>query len=651
MTEFSKLFSPIQLGSTKVKNRIFNPPHGTTLGHHGKVTDELIAYHETRAKGGVGMIVIEGMTFHETYDYKDAFLYAGDDAVISGLERLHNACRSHEVPVFGQLFHAGRAVRLSRDGSKPLSYSASSVADERYRTIPVEMPNAMVWEIVEGYVDAAGRIAEAGLDGVEILCGFGYLISQFLNPHTNQREDEFGGTRENRSRFLKEILTRCRNRLGTEKTLGIRISISELTNTSIAPEEMLEICEDIDSEGLVDYFSVISGSSAAPEGWIKVFPPMAIEPGFVSADAALLKETVKSPVLVTGRINQPQIAEQILSDGHADMIGMARGLIADPELPNKARSGLTDDIRACVGCNQACVGHRLAHFPVSCIQHPVTGRELELGAITPAKEPLNVMVVGGGPAGMKAAAIAAQRGHAVTLYEKSGRLGGQVNLAQALPGRAEIGGVITNLKREMEIENVLVQLRTEVTAELIRTKVPDAIIMASGASAQIPEAEIDDAHVVDHWSVIEGKTNVGARVIVADWACDWSGLGIAEQLARNGCQVQLASGGTVAGESIQGIVRDHWIGELHKLGVTLIPYARFVGADDDTAYFQHMISGEPILFDEIDTVVTCYAPKSETLAPSGLEEFQDRILTIGDALTPRTIEEAVLEGYRAAMRI
>ncbi|MEO1143928.1 MAG: oxidoreductase, partial [Pseudomonadota bacterium] len=243
---------------------------------------------------------------------------------------------------------------------------------------------------------AAGRIAEAGLDGVEILCGFGYLISQFLNPHTNQREDEFGGSREHRSRFLKEILQRCRNRLGTEKTLGIRISISELTSSSIAPEEMLEICQSIDNEGLVDYFSVISGSSAAPEGWIKVFPPMAIEPGFVSADSAKLKKTVKAPVLVTGRINQPQIAEQILSDGHADMIGMARGLIADPELPKKARAGLTDDIRACVGCNQACVGHRLAHFPVSCIQHPVTGRELELGTITPAKAPLNVMIVGGG---------------------------------------------------------------------------------------------------------------------------------------------------------------------------------------------------------------------------------------------------------------
>ena len=634
-----------------MKNRIFNPPHGTTLSHQGRVTDELIAYHEMRAKGGVGLIILEGMTFHPTYDYKDAFLYAGDDSVISGLSRLHKACDAHDVPVFGQLFHAGRAVRLSRDGSKPLSYSASSVADERYRTIPVSMPNEMVWEIINDYSSAAGRLVEAGLDGVEILCGFGYLVSQFINPHTNQRDDEFGGSAENRFRFLREILRLTRKILGTEKTLGVRISISEMTNTSMDPNDMLEVCKTIEQEDLVDYFSVISGSSAAPEGWVRVFPPMAIDPGFATEDASSLKEVVSKPVLVAGRINQPQLAEQILAENSADMVGMVRALIADPQFPNKAVSGRSEDIRACIGCNQACVGHRLAHHPISCIQHPVSGRELVLGSPAVVRSALDIWVVGGGPGGMKAASVAASRGHNVTLIERSKQLGGQVNLAQALPGRAEFGGVTTNLKRELELAEVTPIMGTEVNLSLVQESAPDFVVMATGAIAQLPDVEIDGAHIVDHWSVLRGEANVGSRVVVADWSCDWSGLGMAEKLARDGCQTRLASGGTVAGESIQGIVRDQWIGELHKLNVELVPYARFIGADCDTAYFQHMISGEPIIFEQVDTVVTCFAPKPENALADELKRSGLKIEIIGDAVAPRTVEEAVLEGCRIGSQI
>ena len=648
---FQRLFEPIQLGSTRIKNRIFNPPHGTTLNHRGKVTDDLIAYHEARARGGAGLIIIEGMTFHSTYDYKDAFVYAGDNAVIPGLSRLHKVCKAYDVPVFGQLFHAGRAVRLSHDGSKPLAYSASSVADERYRTIPVAMPNAMVWEIIDEYARAAGRLVEAGLDGVEILCSLGYLISQFLNPHTNRREDEFGGDFTSRMKFLREILSRTRETIGDDKTLGIRISLSEFTNNAMTQQDMLKICQAIEAGGMVDYFSVITGSSASPEGWVRVFPPMAIEPGFVREDAALLKAAVSKPVLVAGRINQPQLAEQILANESADMIGMVRGLIADPELPNKTKAGRVDDIRACIGCNQACVGHRLAHHPISCIQHPVSGRELELGKLKPAKFARNVWVIGGGPSGMKAAAIASARGHMVTLFEKTKQLGGQAILAQALPGRAEFGGVITNLKRELEIADVKVVMSTEVTSEQINSSRPDVVILATGARAALPEADIDGAHIVDSWSVIRGDINVGSRVVIADWACDWSGLGIAEKLARDGCHVRLMAGGIVPGESIQGIVRDHWVGELHKLGVMITPYARFIGADSDTAYFQHMTSGEPIICDGVDTIVSCFAPEPVNSLRDGLESINLETHIVGDAAAPRTVEEAVLEGFKAAYDI
>jgi 2,4-dienoyl-CoA reductase-like NADH-dependent reductase (Old Yellow Enzyme family) len=648
---FESLLQPMRLGSTRLRNRIFNPPHGTTLGHQGVVTDDLIAYHLARARGGVGLIIMESMTVHPSYGFEGAFLYAGSDRIVDGLNRLATRCRAEETPVFGQLFHAGRGVRLSHDGSRPLSYSASDVPDERYRVVPVPMPNDMVWELIESYVDAAGRLADADLDGVEILASMGYLIAQFLNPETNRRTDEFGGELENRMRFLREVVNRSRARIGQDKTLGIRVTLDEKTASGMPAGEMITVCEKLETDGNIDYFSVISGSSASPEGWIHVFPPMSVAPGFVADDAARLKQSVSKPVLVAGRINQPRLAADIIDEGKADMVGMARALIADPEFVNKVASGRAADIRACVGCNQACVGHRLAHFPVSCIQNPLSGREQAMGMVQPATEPKNILVIGGGPAGMKSAVVAAERGHRVQLHERTGKLGGQVNLAEALPGRAEFGGVTTNLQHELRQAGVEIQLNSELDADAVGRIAPDHVVLATGARPRLPAVETDGVDLIDSWSVISGAARAGKNVVIADWSCDWSGLGVAEKLARDGHYVRLLSGGSVAGESIQAIVRDQWIGVLHGLGVEMIPYARFYGALDGNAYFQHMTGGEPIVCESVDTVVSCSAPQANRDC-DWLDKMEDlRVFRIGDALAPRTVEEAVLEGLRLAREI
>ena len=647
---YDNLLEPIELGATRIRNRIFNPPHGTTLGRRGQVSDDLVAYHLTRARGGVGLIIMESMTVHPSYGFEEAFLYAGSDRIVAGLNRIAEACRAEETPVFGQLFHAGRGVRLSHDGSKPLSYSASDVPDERYRVVPVPMPNDMVWELIESYVDAAGRLAEAGLDGVEILASMGYLIAQFLNPATNRREDEFGGDLENRMRFLREILARTRERIGG-RTLGVRITLDEKTENGLPAEDMLQVCRRLEADDLVDYFSVISGSSAAPEGWVHVFPPMAVPQGFVVDDAARLKQAVARPVLVAGRINQPQLASQVLADGKADMIGLARALITDPEFVNKVAAGRAEDIRACIGCNQACVGHRLAHFPVSCIQNPLSGREHRLGVMQAAEAGKSVLIIGGGPAGMKAAVIAAERGHRVQLHEKTARLGGQVCLAESLPGRAEFGGVTTNLRHELDRAGVDIRLNSDLDADALQSLNPGHVILATGAHSRLPEVEVEGVDLIDAWALLRGEARAGSNVVVADWSCDWSGLGIAEKLARDGHYVRLLSGGSVAGESIQGIVRDHWIGVLHALGVEMIPYARFYGALDGSAYFQHMTGGEAIVCERVDTVVSCYAPQSSRDCDwvDGLADIG--VTRIGDAVAPRSVEEAVLDGFNAAWNL
>jgi NADPH-dependent 2,4-dienoyl-CoA reductase/sulfur reductase-like enzyme len=362
-----------------------------------------------------------------------------------------------------------------------------------------------------------------------------------------------------------------------------------------------------------------------------------------------VKAKVKRPVFVAGRINQPQIAEQILASGQADMCGMTRAQICDPEMANKAREDRPDDIRACIGCNQACIGHFHLGYSISCIQHPETGREMTYGAVKPAARKKKILIAGGGPAGMKAAAVAAERGHDVTLYEASERLGGQALLAQLLPGRAEFGGIITNLTREMELAGAKVVKRTKVDRALVEREKPDAVIIATGAKPHMPDMETgDDTHIVNAWQVLRDEANIGASVVVADWRADWIGLGLAEKLARAGCRVRLCVDGLHAGQRLPWYVRDSWNGILHKLGVEILPYARLFGSDGNTVYFQHASSGEPIILEGVDTLVTSYGQDRVAELETELDGLEIDIHLIGDCATPRTAEEAVLEGLKVA---
>ncbi|MGH6719787.1 MAG: FAD-dependent oxidoreductase, partial [Alphaproteobacteria bacterium] len=345
-------------------------------------------------------------------------------------------------------------------------------------------------------------------------------------------------------------------------------------------------------------------------------------------------------------------AERIIAEGRADLCGITGAMIADPEMPNKAAAGRADDIRACIACNQACIGHFHLGFPISCIQHPETGRELAYGTRRPAAAGRKVLVAGGGPGGMKAAAVAAERGHEVTLYERTGQLGGQVLLAQLLPGRAEFGGLATNLAREVAQAGVRVVRNTEVTPALIQRETPDAVIVATGGRPRRPPVEGEaDAHVVDAWQVLKGEANVGKSVVVADWRCDWIGLGIAEKLARDGCRVRLAVNGYMPGEMIHRYVRDQWVGTLHKLGVEVIPYARLYGVDAQTVYLQHATSGEAILCEDVDTLVLAQGHDREATLGDALEDYAGELHVIGDCLAARTAEEAVLEGLKAGTAV
>ncbi len=647
----AKLFSPLTLRSVEIRNRILSTGHQANMLTEGLPNARLAAYHEARAAGGVGLIVIEAARMHHS-GLSDGVLDASTDACIPGYRNIAEAVHRHGAKLFGQLSHPGRVNARIRDGVRDVPYSASDLRDDRFKTVPRPLTLAQIEELIAAYGAAAARFRAAGLDGVEVVASHGNLIAQFLNPRVNQRTDRYGGELAGRLRFLREALTAVRGAVGEALVVGIRISIDEKETGGLAPEEAIEFCRQLDPFAAIDYFNVTAGSMAGAGGSVHVVPPMAIETGYLAPAAAALKAVVAKPVFVAGRINQPQIAERILAAGQADMCGMTRALIADPEMPNKAAAGRLDDIRACIACNQACIGHLHAGTAISCIQYPESGREQRYGRLDPAARRRRVLVAGGGPAGMKAAAIAAARGHEVTLYEAEPHLGGQVRVAQLIPGRAEFGGLITNLERELDLAGVVVRKGAPVTRAAVEAARPDAVVIATGARAHPHDAaRCEGAQVTDAWRVLRDQVNVGSRVVVSDWRGDWIGMGVAEKLARAGCQVRLAVNGPLAGHMLQLYLRDHWNGVLHGLGIAVTPFLRFYGADSDSAYFEHGVSGAPVVLEEVDTVVIAHGQASETALEAELAGIEAEVHMIGDCLSPRTAEEAVYEGLVLGARL
>ena len=650
---FPHLFSPLRIGNLTLPNRIVSSGHDTVMVADGAVTDRLVAYHEARARGGTGLIVVQVAGVHETARYTSHVLMAVDDSCIPGYRALADAVKPHGTVLFGQLFHPGREVMESTDGTAPVAVAPSAVPTERFRVMPRPLRTAEVAEIVQGYGMAARRLTQAGLDGVELVASHGYLPAQFLNPATNHRTDAYGGSPERRLRFLREVLESVREHGGMDQVVGMRISLDEREPAGLPADVARDAAVALAADGLVDYLSVTTGTSATLAGSDHIVPEMTIRNGYLAGAAAKIREVVGVPVLVAGRINQPQEAEQIIASGQADACVMTRALICDPEMPGLARDGRSDDIRACIACNQACIGHFHAGYPISCIQHPETGRELRYGRRAPAVNVRQVLVVGAGPAGMKAAAVAAERGHRVRLAEAARRVGGQILLAQRLPDREEFGGAIDNLFKEATRAGAKITLNCPIDLAAVQEEYPDFVVVATGARPYRPPLEVlGGPWIADAWQVIADPAATPAgHIVVVDWRSDWVGLGTARLLAAAGHRVTLAVRGYAAGEGLQQYVRDRQLAALARERVSVLPLVRPYGADDDSVYLQHVLTEEPVVLDGVaGLVLACgQEPAGELLAE--LQGHGVPAVGIGDCLAPRSVEEAVLEGLTAAAEI
>ncbi len=377
-TPFPRLFSPLHIGPLEIRNRIVSSGHDTVMAEHGLIGDRLIAYHRARAAGGVGLIVVQVASVHPTAEYTPHAVSAMDDTCIPGYRRLAEAVHAEGAAIIGQVFHGGREMGDTEDGM-PVPLAPSVVPTERYHTMPRAMSVAEIHELREAFAAAALRIRTAGLDGVEIVAGHGYLQAQFLSPRVNTRTDAYGGSLENRVRFLRETIAAVRAALDPGAVVGLRISVDERSPDGVTQDESIAVLESLDRDGGPDYVSVVSGTSATLAGSDHIVPSMAWPNAYTAPLAAAVRARVRVPVMVAGRVNQPQEAEHILELGQADAVAMTRAMISDPLMPAKAAAGWLDEIRACVGCNQACIGHFHAGFPISCIQYPESGREFRYG--------------------------------------------------------------------------------------------------------------------------------------------------------------------------------------------------------------------------------------------------------------------------------
>ena len=621
--------------------------------NNGCPTDTMVAYHEAKAKGGAALTIIEAARVHPSGDSGRPAIRAYDPSCIAGYKKLTTACHGYDCLVFGQLTHPGREMANMEDGTSPVAYAPSAIPNERFHVMPRELSEPIIQEIVMGFRVSAQNLKAAGLDGIEIVASHGYLLGQFLNENVNKRKDKYGGNFENRYRILDEIIDAVKLGSSSDMLIGVRLSGDEKEFRGIELQETVKIVEKLNKNEKIDYINITAGTSAGLTGSTHIVPSMRFDPGYTLPLAKAIKGATNKPIFVAGRINTPHIAEEALISEAADMCGMTRAIISDPQMPQKAESGRLDEITACVGCNQACIGHMLNGQPISCIQSPETGRELTFGKLKLSAKKRKILIIGGGPAGMKAATVAASRGHRVKLIEASSMLGGQINLAERLPGRSEFGGITTNLANKLQRQNVEITLNTEVSADFVMQEAPEVVILATGGKSFEPLIDgRENAHVVTAWQILEGKANVGSRVAIADWRCDWVGLGLAELLARQGCHVRLACNGMVPGQTVNQYVRDNWLGKLHKLNVQTFTHLRLHGIDSEDAYFQHTLSGEPVILNDVDTLVTAFGAGSvNTLEKELKNNFNSNLHVIGDALSPRTVEEAILDGLKASTLI
>jgi 2,4-dienoyl-CoA reductase-like NADH-dependent reductase (Old Yellow Enzyme family)/thioredoxin reductase len=650
-SNFQHVLSPFTFGSVTVKNRIELAPACHMLATpDGFVTREMIAYYQNLARGGAGIITIGESPIDFGYAKDHEFqLNLGDDKVINGLSMLAEAVHRYGARLSIEVNHSGRFTLNEREtiGPSPIPTELEEIVSKqrgRKKFRVIEMNQDMIDTVIERFANAVSRCQRAGLQMVMIHGGHGHLISQFVSPYSNKRTDRYGGNLENRARFAIEVLTAIRKKVGPRMVIEYRISANELVPGGMEEEETIKFVKMIEDK--IDLLHVSAGNLSNPSAVPHMIQPTYFPHCYNVHYAARFKKELKVPITTVGSISDMQMADDIIAEGKADIVAMARAIFADPEIVNKARHGKAEDTRPCLRCF-TCNKLTRHFYPIRCTVNPVLGRELDYAVLPPAIEKKKVVIIGGGPSGMQAALTASQRGHELVLYEKNDSLGGNLRLAAGLEIKADLKRYLEWLVGQTEkAPGVTIRLNTEATQKNIKAENADALIVAVGSNPIIPKIPgVDRPNVVWVGDVDMGKATVGETVLIAGGGS--TGGETALQLAKDGKKVtiiDMLNYLTLAADWPRGLSD-----LLEKYGVRLLFEVKLEEITDkgviiiDKAWNRSEIPA--------DTVVLSlgFTPRTETV---GL--FKDSapdVYTIGDCVKPQSIKEAVHDGFNVAVEI
>ena len=656
---FPRLFEPLTIRHRTLRNRIVFGAHTANMAEGGLPGERHLGYYRERALGGAAMIVVEPVPVHATAVLTRGNFRHGSDAIVPHFRKLTEAVRAEGAVVIQQLYHVGQ--HGDADNSFRPSWSPSGLPSFHDSDGSHRMSEAEIEEAIEGFVQAGRRARDAGFDGVELFAAYHALIDQFWTPSSNRRDDRWGGSLENRVRFGAEIMRRIRAMAGEDFIVGLAVNLHPQVEAALSVEQLQEIVAWHDARALADYVTCGTGSYFDFTG---IIPSVFFADKLGAPYAEALKAVTRHmKVQAESHIRTPENAEYVIASGQADLVSIVRGQIADPHLANKARDGRAEDVRPCLSCNQMCWGRRFRDYWISCLINPSAGREWEWGGdrYAPADRPRRVLVVGGGPAGLEAARVAAERGHQVTLAEASDRLGGQFRLAGLQPRRGQILDYLAWQERQLTRMQVAVRLNTPLDADEVRAFGADVVILATGAQPTgegfqraLPHLDrlpgIERGHVCTAEAVLAREARPGRRVVLLDEGANWKGAGTALALAEAGHAVTIVTPAGMVAKEIERTAADLPLRKrLRELGARFVTDAAILAWRGDAAVVTQFAGPEEIVPADTLVIAACNRPEdglAHALDGAGLD-----VRTVGDAVAARTAVMAIYEGRVAAMAL